>query len=112
MHRLPQAAPVGSVVTAPASALGHWLLVWFSLWLSAALIFWNIRSTAADTALGAALDVYTTPLAAPGAPPETDIYTTAAERAKEANREFVAIAHDFGWLPEGREGPLFRGRHV
>ena len=43
----------------------------------------------------------TTPLAQPGAPPEAGVYTTAAARAKEANREFVAVAHDFGWLPEG-----------
>ena len=32
------------------------------------LIFWNVRSSAANAALGAALDVYTTPLAIPGAP--------------------------------------------
>ena len=31
------------------------------------------------------------------------VYTTAADRAKEANREFVAVAHDFGWLPEDRK---------
>ncbi len=73
------------------------------------LIFWNLRSSAADAALGAALDVYTTPLATPGAPAEAGMYTTAAARAKEANREFVAIAHDYGWLPEGTKAHYFAG---
>jgi hypothetical protein len=73
------------------------------------LIFWNIRSSAADAAQGAALDVYTTPLAVPGAPPEAGAYSTAAARAKEANREFVAIAHDYSWLSEGTKALYFAG---
>jgi tetratricopeptide (TPR) repeat protein len=73
------------------------------------LIFWNIRSSAANNALGAALDVYTTPLAVPGAPPDPGAYTTAAARAKEANREFVAIAHDYSWLPEATKAHYFAG---
>ena len=77
-----------------------------------ALVFWNFRSSAADTALGAALDIYITPLASPGAPPEAGVYATAADRAKEANREFVAVAHDYGWLPEGDQGPLFCRHHL
>ena len=74
-----------------------------------ALIFWFMRSSAADNALGAALDVYTSPLAPPGAPPEQGVYTTAADRAKEANREFVAVAQNFGWLPEGSKAHYFAG---
>ena len=74
-----------------------------------ALIYWNLRSSAANTALGAALDVYTSPLAIPGAPPEPGVYSTAADRAKEANREFVAIAQDYGWLPEGTKAHYFAG---
>ena len=73
------------------------------------LIFWSIRSKAANAALGAALDVYTTPLAVPGAPPEAGAYTTAAARAKEANREFVAIAQDYSWLPEAAKARYFAG---
>jgi len=73
------------------------------------LIFWSLRSKAANAALGAAMDVYTAPLAVPGAPPEAGSYTTAAARAKEANREFVAIAHDFSWLPEGAKAQYFAG---
>jgi predicted negative regulator of RcsB-dependent stress response len=63
-----------------------------------AFVFWNMRSSAAEAALGKA-----------GAPAETGVYTTAAARAKEANREFVAIAHDFGWLPEGTKARYFAG---
>jgi predicted negative regulator of RcsB-dependent stress response len=74
-----------------------------------ALIYWFMRSSAADAALGAALDVYTSPLALPGAPPEPGVYATAADRAKEANREFVAVAQDYGWLPEGSKAHYFAG---
>ncbi|HVN93610.1 MAG TPA: tetratricopeptide repeat protein [Terracidiphilus sp.] len=75
----------------------------------AGLIFWNVRSSAANTALGAALDVYATPLAVPGAPSEPGAYTTAAARGKEANREFVAIAHDYSWLPAAAKAHYFAG---
>lgn len=74
-----------------------------------ALTYWVLRSTAANNALGAALDVYTSPLAIPGAPPEPGTYSTAADRAKEANREFVAISQDYGWLPEGTKAHYFAG---
>lgn len=75
----------------------------------AALIYWNVRSSAAALALGAAVDVYNAPLAQPGAPPEAGTYTTTTARAKEANREFVAIAHDFSWLSEGAQARYFAG---
>jgi tetratricopeptide (TPR) repeat protein len=77
--------------------------------LIAGLVFWNIRSAAADAALGAAMDVYTSPLAIPGAPAEPGVYTTADARAKEANREFVAVAQNFSWLPAGAKARYFSG---
>jgi predicted negative regulator of RcsB-dependent stress response len=72
-------------------------------------IVWNMRSSAAENALGKAVDLYDTPLAQPGAPAEEGVYSTAAARAKEANREFVAIAHDYGWLPQGAKARYFAG---
>lgn len=72
-------------------------------------VFWNIRSAAADTALGAAMDVYTSPLSIPGAPPQPGVYSTSEARAKEANREFVAIAHDYSWLSAGTKAHYFAG---
>jgi len=77
--------------------------------VAGALIFWNIRSSAAEEALGSAIDIYDTPLAEPGAPPEAGVYTTTDARAKEANREFVAIPHDYGWMPEGSQARYFAG---
>ena len=74
-----------------------------------ALVFWNVRSSSADSALGAAVDIYNAPLAAPGAPAEAGTYSTAADRSKEANREFVAVAKDFGWLPQGTKAHYFAG---
>jgi tetratricopeptide (TPR) repeat protein len=74
-----------------------------------ALVFWTMKTSAADKALGAALDLYSTPLAVPGAPPEKNVYNNAADRAKEANRQFVAVSRDFGWLPQGAKAHYFAG---
>jgi predicted negative regulator of RcsB-dependent stress response len=73
------------------------------------LVFWNLRSTAADSALGAALDTYDAPLALPGAPAETGVYATASERSKAANQQFAAVAQQYGWLPEGAKAHYFAG---
>jgi tetratricopeptide (TPR) repeat protein len=74
-----------------------------------ALIFWNVRSSSADAALGAALDVHTAPLAEPGAPPQSGVYATANERAKAANQQFLAVAQKYGWMPEGAKAHYFAG---
>lgn len=76
---------------------------------AAALIFWNVSSTSANTALGSALDTYTAGLAQPGAPPETGVYASAAERSKAANKQFIAVAQKYGWLPEGAKAHYFAG---
>lgn len=73
------------------------------------LIVWNVRENAAAAALGHAMDVYTTPLALPGAPAEKGTYATAAERSKAANQLFKAVADQYGWLPEGAKARYFAG---
>jgi tetratricopeptide (TPR) repeat protein len=73
------------------------------------LILWNVRSSEANTALGAALDTYVAPLAQPGAPAETGIYSSAAERSKAANQQFVAVVKQYGWLAEGAKAHYFAG---
>jgi tetratricopeptide (TPR) repeat protein len=73
------------------------------------LAYWNVRTTAADSALGAALDTYDASLAIPGAPPENGVYATAAERSRAANKQFVAVAQQFGWLPDGAKAHYFAG---
>jgi len=75
----------------------------------AGIVYYVQRSDAAETALGAALDVYNAPLAQPGAPVFKGTYSNANDRAKEANREFVAISKDFGWLSEGSKAHYFAG---
>jgi tetratricopeptide (TPR) repeat protein len=77
--------------------------------IAAGLVYWNLRSTAAEAALGAALEVYNAPLGQPGAPLEQGEYSSANDRSKEANREFVAVAGDFGWLPAGTKAHYFAG---
>ena len=73
------------------------------------LIFWNMRSAAADTALGAAMDAYDAPLIQPGTPAETGEYATAADRSKAANKLFADVAQQYGWLPEGAKAHYFAG---
>jgi len=73
------------------------------------LIFWNVQESAAETALGQALDIYTAPLAQPGAPVEKGTYTTVAERAKASNEQFKAVADKYGWLTEGSKARYFQG---
>jgi len=73
------------------------------------LIVWNVRSSAANAALGAALDTYVAPLAQPGAPAEAGVYSSSAERSKAANQQFAAVAKEYGWLAEGAKAHYFAG---
>ena len=73
------------------------------------LIYWNVSSTHADSALGAALDIYDAPLAQPGAPAETGVYSTSSERSKAANQKFTEVAKEYGWLPQGAKAHYFEG---
>ena len=73
------------------------------------LVFWSFRSSAAENALGAALDTYSAPLNQPGAPAEPGTYATAADRAKAANQQFAAVASQYGYMPEGAKAHYFAG---
>jgi tetratricopeptide (TPR) repeat protein len=75
----------------------------------AGLWYWSMRADAASSALGAALDTYSAPLAMPGAPPESGTYATASERSKAAHDQFALVAANFGWLPEGAKARYFAG---
>ncbi len=72
-------------------------------------VFVGLKSATANVVLGAALDVYSAPLLPPGAPPESGVYATAAERSKAANQKFVAVADEYGWLPQGTKAHYFAG---
>jgi tetratricopeptide (TPR) repeat protein len=75
----------------------------------AAVVFFNVRGTAADSALGAALDTYSAPLAQPGAPAESGVYASASDRSKAANKQFVAVVAQYGWMPQGSKAHYFAG---
>jgi len=72
-------------------------------------VFWNVREASANAALGSALDTYSAFLAEPGAPPQKGTFATAAERSKAANQQFVAVADQYGWLPQGAKAQYFAG---
>jgi len=74
-----------------------------------ALVWWSMQTSAADKALGTALDTYDSQLAQPGAPVEAGTYATAAERSKAANQQFADVASKYGWLPEGTKAHYFAG---
>lgn len=75
----------------------------------AGIVVYNQRSEAAEAALGSALDVYSSPLAQPGEPAPAGTYATAADRAKVANKQFVQVAEQYSWLPEGAKAHYFAG---
>ncbi|HEX4284878.1 MAG TPA: tetratricopeptide repeat protein [Terracidiphilus sp.] len=77
--------------------------------LAGIAVFATMRSSAASEALGSALDVYAAPLLPAGAPAEPGTYSTAAERSKAANQKFVAVADEYGFLPEGSKAHYFAG---
>jgi predicted negative regulator of RcsB-dependent stress response len=73
------------------------------------VVFWNLRQATANAALGAALDVYSAPLAQPGAPAQKGVYSSIKERSKAANQLFAGVAQQYGWLPAGTKGHYFAG---
>jgi hypothetical protein len=77
--------------------------------LIAGIVVYTQRSQAAGTALGSALDAYSAQLAQPGQPLEKGVYATAADRSKAANQQFVQVASQYGWLPEGAKAHYFAG---
>jgi len=75
-----------------------------------ALVYSSWSSVNADVALNTALDTYNTPLTPPGAlAASSGVYTTAADRAKAANQQFLDVARQYGWLPEGAKAHYFAG---
>jgi tetratricopeptide (TPR) repeat protein len=76
---------------------------------AAALIYWGWSSSKANDALSAAMDTYDMPLSQPGTPAASGVYTTAADRSKAANQQFVAVAQQYGWMAEGTKAHYFAG---
>ena len=73
--------------------------------------WYNHRSNAASVALGAAMQVYQTPVTAPGqqVPPGTKTFASAADRAKASNGMFLDVASHYGMLKDGKIARYFAG---
>jgi predicted negative regulator of RcsB-dependent stress response len=106
-------ATAGSVswVTEHRSGVVRWVIVGVVVLalVIGGLVFWNLQSASAETALGAALDTYASPLATPGVPAAPGSYASGSERAKAANQQFVDVSHKYGWLPPGAKAHYFAG---
>jgi lipopolysaccharide biosynthesis regulator YciM len=74
-----------------------------------AVIFWSVQTTAAENALGTAMDAYSAPLNQPGVPAQSGFYNTAADRSKTANQKFIDVAKQYGYLPAGAKAHYFAG---
>ncbi len=75
------------------------------------VFLYNSRSDQASVAFGAAMQVYQTPLAAPGqqVPPGVKTYASVADRAKASNELFLGVADKYGMTPTGRVSRYFAG---
>lgn len=106
-------ATAGSVswVTEHRSGVLRWVVIGVVVLalVVGGLVYWNMQSAAAETALGAALDTYSAPLIQPGAPAEAGSYASASDRAKAANQQFLDVAHKYGFLAEGSKAHYFAG---
>lgn len=69
------------------------------------------RQDQAQVAFGAAMDIYLTPLAQPGTPPQPGVrtYASAAARAQDANAAFLRVASSYGWTGTGKNAEYFAG---
>jgi tetratricopeptide (TPR) repeat protein len=104
------AASVGWLDVHRASVIRWSIVVGTILVLGiAGLIYYAHESELAQAALGGALDVYTAPLAQAGAPAEPGSYATVSDRAKAANKQFLAVIVQYGWLPEATKAHYFAG---
>ena len=77
----------------------------------AGVIFYNVRSAAAENAFGSAMDTFNTPIAIASqpAPPGTKTFANAAERAKAANPMFLDVANRYGMTTSGHNALYFAG---
>jgi len=73
--------------------------------------WYSSRSAAASTALGAAMEIYQTPLVNPEqpVPPGMKTFPDAKSRAVAANTEFVKVANQYGLLEAGKIAEYFAG---
>ena len=74
-----------------------------------AAIFWTMQTSAAENALGTAMDAYSAPLNTPGAPAVSGFYNSSADRSKAANQKGTDGSKQYGWLPAGSKAHYLAG---
>ncbi len=76
-----------------------------------AAVLFSRRSDAASAAFGRAMQIDESPLVTPGEPQEqgVTVYNSAAERAKAANTQFLAVANQYGSTRDGKNALYFAG---
>lgn len=74
-------------------------------------LFFQHRADEASAGIGAAMDIYSAPVAQPGVPAQPGLrtYPSANARAQAANAEFVKIADKFGSTDAGKQALYFSG---
>lgn len=74
-------------------------------------VIYDSRSAQAQKLFGQAMDIYNTPIAAPGQPTEPGFttYPSTAARAKAANPLFAKVADKYNWLKTGKNAEYFAG---
>ena len=100
-----------SWVSGHRSSVLRWVIVFAGVLVVVvgAAVYWSMRSATAEAALGTAMDTYSGPLAAPGAPAEAGVYSTASDRSKAANQQFLAVAKEYSSMPQGTKAHYFAG---
>ncbi len=75
------------------------------------ILFYQHRQDEASVGFGAAMDIYSAPVAQPGTPPQPGVrtYPSATARDQAANEEFVKVAGSFGSTDAGKQALYFSG---
>lgn len=74
-------------------------------------LFYQHRQAEASAGFGAAMDIYSAPVAQPGEPAQPGVrtYPSSTARAEAANGEFVKVADSYGSTDAGKQALYFSG---
>ncbi len=74
-------------------------------------VFMQHRQDEASAAFGAAMDIYSTPIAQPNTPQQPGVrtYPNSTARAQAANEQFVKVADTYGSTDAGKQALYFSG---
>lgn len=75
------------------------------------ILFYQHRQEQASIAFGAAMDIYSAPVAQPGVPAQPGVrtYPSSIARAQTANAKFVKVADSYGSTDSGKNALYFAG---